>query len=78
MSGYAEKLRGLRAEKRLTQARFAKAVGISLQTVIDIESKRIGLDNATFVRFVKILACNDNDRKSSERLKIANRVKYKS
>lgn len=55
MTTYGEELLGERAKNRISQTELSNRTGIFVQTIVDIENNRIGIDKETYDRFVSAI-----------------------
>lgn len=63
MTNYGTDILAERARYRLGQGEVGSRVGVSVQTIIDIENNRIGIDKETHERFLDAIrapAANDS------------------
>lgn len=60
MTTYGKELLGERSKRRVSQADLSNLTGVFVQTIVDIENDRLGIDEETYDRFIAALRTQDN------------------
>jgi transcriptional regulator with XRE-family HTH domain len=65
MTNYGNDILAERSRKRMSQGALSERTGVFVQTIVDIENDRIGVDEATYGRFLAAIREESNAQEAA-------------
>ena len=62
---YIDEVRAARVRHRINQAHFGKGAGLAIQTVVDLERHRVGIDAETYGRLLAVVERLAQERRAA-------------